>query len=293
MANSARDEWDIISGVGLTALIVAAGRAVESHRPDRLVDDPWAERFVAAARPPKPLPTRPLPASDTSLTATWQMMSTYMGVRSRLFDETLLAAAEAGAQQVVILATGLDTRAHRLEWPTGTTVFEIDQPRVLDFKDLVLDRYDASPATDRRVIRVDLRDDWSGALLEAGFDPSLPSAWLAEGLLAYLPTEAERDLLSTIDKLAAPGSRVAVEDFTTLSGQLDDPELVRLSEELGADMKQLLDTGERTDPGAWFTDHGWQVQTQTAAAVADGYGREFDRLTKRFNADSRFVIARR
>ncbi|NNG38248.1 SAM-dependent methyltransferase [Flexivirga sp. ID2601S] len=304
MTRSEPDEWDIVSGVGITALAVAAARAIASHRPDRLIDDPWAERFVQAARAPKPLPTRPLAAPETaappdasraaSLAATWQMMAAYHGVRTRFFDQVLLAAADTGIRHVVIVAAGLDSRAHRLRWPRGTTVYEIDLPRVLDFKDLVFDRYAATPASERRPVPADLRDDWPSALLAAGFDPRLPSAWLAEGPLAYLPTDTQRALLESVDTFAAPGSsHLAIEDFADLGAQLRDPALTHLSEAVGVDLGRLVATGQRIDPAKWLADHGWRPEAQSATAVADGYGHEFDPLTARFNADVRFVTAHR
>ena len=61
-------------------------------------------------------------------------MTGMMAVRTRLIDDFFLDAARAGVRQAVILAAGLDARAYRLGWPSGTTVYEIDQPEVIDFK---------------------------------------------------------------------------------------------------------------------------------------------------------------
>ena len=196
------EQWDIVSSVGLTALVVAAGRSVDTHRRDGLISDPYAERFVAAAEPPTPLPTRPVTPRSDSEDELWQMMSGYMGVRTRFFDEFFDAAGRAGIRQAVILAAGLDARAQRLEWAPGTTLFEVDQPAVLAFKDEVLGEAPGGgrPRCDRRTVAVDLRDDWTGALGGAGFDPSAPTAWLAEGLLPYLPAEAQEALLEAVDE---------------------------------------------------------------------------------------------
>ena len=214
------EQWDIVSSVGLTALVVAAGRSVDTHRRDGLISDPYAERFVAAAEPPTPLPTRPVTPRSDSEDELWQMMSGYMGVRTRFFDEFFDAAGRAGIRQAVILAAGLDARAQRLEWAPGTTLFEVDQPAVLAFKDEVLGEAPGGgrPRCDRRTVAVDLRDDWTGALGGAGFDPSAPTAWLAEGLLPYLPAEAQEALLGAVDERSAPGSRVALEDSPTSRG---------------------------------------------------------------------------
>ncbi|GAA3352876.1 hypothetical protein GCM10020366_04160 [Saccharopolyspora gregorii] len=137
---STHEQWDIVSGVGMTALAVAAARAIESHRDDRLINDPYAEGLVAAARSPA------LAEMENSSAEMLETMSGYLGVRTRFFDEYFLRAAAGGVQQAVILASGLDTRAFRLNWPEGLRVFEIDQPKVLQFKDETLDGSARSPA---------------------------------------------------------------------------------------------------------------------------------------------------
>lgn len=107
-------------------------------------------------------------------------------------------------KQVVILAAGLDSRAFRLQWPIGTTIFELDRPQVLDFKNAVLADYHIRPRAQRRSVAVDLRDEWQIALCNNGFDANRPSAWIAEGLLVYLSAEAQQRLFIGIDTLAGP-----------------------------------------------------------------------------------------
>ena len=138
------DKWTITESVGVTALGVASARAMETRRPDGLVEDPHAAAFVDAVRDEVDLPTEVDPRADAADPASG-VMTTYVGVRSRWFDEHLLDAARDGIDQVVILASGLDTRTQRLEWPSGTTVFEIDQRDVVDFKDRVLTETEGSP----------------------------------------------------------------------------------------------------------------------------------------------------
>ncbi|GAA4807752.1 class I SAM-dependent methyltransferase [Actinomycetospora chlora] len=287
------EQWDIVSSVGLTALVVAAGRSVDTHRPDALISDPYAERFVEAAAPPTPLPTRPVPPRDGSEGELWQMMSGYMGVRTRFFDEFFAAAGRAGVRQAVILAAGLDARAQRLAWAAGTTLYEIDQPAVLAFKDDVLDGAGGQARCDRRVVAVDLRDDWPGALDAAGFDRAAPTAWLAEGLLPYLPAAAQDALLAAVDERSAPGSRIAIEDFTNLGDQLGDPGFRRVAQDIGVDMASLIHTDDRTDPGDALAARGWDVRAHRATDVAAGWGREFDPLTQRLNGRSSFLVAQR
>ncbi|MCD2189099.1 SAM-dependent methyltransferase [Actinomycetospora soli] len=291
MTDSRFEQWDVVSSVGLTALVVAAGRAVDTHRPDGLISDPYAEAFVQAANPPQPLATRPVEPQDDSDDELWQMMSGYMGTRTRFFDEFFQGAGERGLRQVVVLASGLDTRAHRLSWPAGTTFYEVDQAKMIEFKDAVLEQEGATPHCDRRTVLADLRDDWPAALRAAGFDPATPTAWLTEGLLPYLPAEAQSALVDAIDDLSAPGSEWAIEDFTNITQQFDDPAFRRVAGRMGVDMQQLLYSDERPDPAATLRSRGWSTESFVATEVAKSYGRILDPLTQRLNGQSSLVVA--
>src|ERR1700712_4480019 len=250
------DQWTITESVGVTALGVASARAMETRRDDGLVEDPHAESFVDAVRDEVALPTEVDPEADPADPASG-LMSTYVGVRSRWFDEHLLAATRDGLDQVVILASGLDTRAQRLDWPEGTTVFEIDQADVVDFKDRVLTETDGSPQP--------------AALRGGGFDPPRPGAWLAEGLLPYLPAQAEIDLFDRITELAAPGSRVAVEHLADAGDRMSDDEHVAASSErFGVDVRELFLTDERPDPRERLRRQGWTVEERSPGDAARG-----------------------
>ncbi|MEJ2871156.1 class I SAM-dependent methyltransferase [Actinomycetospora sp. OC33-EN08] len=293
MADSRFEQWDVVSSVGLTALIVAAGRAVDTHRPDGLISDPYAEAFVRVANPAQPLATRPTEPADDTEDELWQMMSGYMGTRTRFFDEFFAGAGERGIRQVVVLAAGLDTRAQRLDWPAGTTLFEVDQDAMIEFKDAVLDEEGATAHCDRRTVRVDLRDDWPAALEAAGFDRALPTAWLTEGLLPYLPAEAQTALVDAIDERSAPGSEWAIEDFTNLGQQLSDPSFRRIAGRMGVDMGELIHTDTRPDVAATLRSRGWETDAYQAIEVAKSYGRTLDPLTQRLNGQSSLVVAHR
>jgi methyltransferase (TIGR00027 family) len=138
-------------------------------------------------------------------------MTQMMAVPTPYFDEFFTEATDAGIRQAVILAAGLDARAYRLRWPVGTTVYEIDQPQVVDFKTTALATLGAAPTTDRRTAAVDLRDDWPPALRRAGLEPNQPIAWSAERLLQYLPPDAQDRLLDNITDLSTVGSHMAME----------------------------------------------------------------------------------
>lgn len=285
-------EWDILSGVGYTALAVAAGRAMETNRPDGLISDPQAAGLLTAAQQGGTAPGIPLPTGwppDTSaladvevdtaqLRGIWETMATYLGVRSRFFDQYFHAACtEAGIRQVVVLAAGLDTRAYRLEWPAGTTVFEIDHPNVLAFRDRVLTEQGSQPRCTHHPVGVDLREDWPTALTTAGFDPTRPTAWLAEGLLFFLPDEAKQLLCQRVQDLSAHGSRWAIESIsdpaTAMAMMRDNAMLQRISAQFGADPSGLWPPDQRWEPHSWLVRHGWTVTAASAHTVAARYQR--------------------
>lgn len=291
------DQWDIVSSVGLTALAVAAGRALETSRPDALIDDPFAKEFVAAAEDssPLPLPTHLLgtaqpatPAADDD--TMWEHVSHYMGVRSRFFDRFFQSAASDGIRQGVLLASGLDARAFRLHWPDDFRLFEIDQPNVLSFKLRVLDRQGVKPGCDHRTVAIDLRDNWMAALDRAGFDPTLPTAWLAEGLLPYLPADALHQLLATIDRLSAPGSRVSVEHIDDVHTLFDNEHTTRMSEQFGMDIRDLMPNDEgRIAPDQWLADHGWAIRQDPVTEIAANYGRPIENAPTHVTRNQRFI----
>ncbi|MEV5511272.1 SAM-dependent methyltransferase [Streptomyces orinoci] len=269
------DEWDIVSGVGITALAVASGRAIESTRPDPLIVDPYAAWFLAEAQPPVPMPDS---ADDPEVTGSpqggWAAASRYIAVRSRAFDDYLQDAARSGIGQVVILASGLDTRAHRLDWPQGTTVFEIDQPAVLDFKLRVLRDRGARRACVHRPVPADLREDWAAALREAGFDRTRPTAWLAEGLLPYLPADAEERLFAEIHRLSAPGSRLAVEQVQEVEGAVAATARASRHADLRIGISQLVHADPRPPADHRLSAMGWQAESVSPVDTAARYGRD-------------------
>jgi methyltransferase (TIGR00027 family) len=190
-------------------------------------------------------------------------------VRTHFFDNYFDDAVAGGIRQVVILAAGLDSRAYRLDWAAGTTVYEIDQPAVVAYKTETLESAGAAPKATRRAVAVDLRDDWPTALAAAGFDRTHPTAWLAEGLLPYLPADAQDRLFEMLTELSAPGSQVAVEAFSLGSADPDRRRAARrvrferMRERLGLDINVEALTyqeSDRADAAEWLTAHGWHVR---------------------------------
>ncbi|OBK24570.1 SAM-dependent methyltransferase [Mycobacterium asiaticum] len=261
------DNWDLASSVGATATMVAAGRAMVTKAPDGLITDPFAEPLVRAVG--VELFTKmmdgelDLESFENFSPDRMQAMIDGMGVRTKYFDEYFANAADAGVRQAVILASGLDARAYRLPWPDGTVVYEIDQPQVIEFKTTALAGIGAEPTATRRTVAIDLRGDWPAALREAGFDTTQPTAWLAEGLLIYLPPEAQDRLFDNITALSVPGSTVATEfvpgiiDFDAdkvreMSGSFRD-------HGVDIDMASLVYSGERNHVVDYLGAKGWNV----------------------------------
>jgi methyltransferase (TIGR00027 family) len=302
MVRTDNDTWDLASSVGATATMVAAARAMASRADDPLIDDPFAEPLVRAVGVDvlTRLATGDLPAADLGRDSTVGMarMADNMAVRTVFFDEFFLDATGAAVTQAVILASGLDSRAYRLPWPTGTVVFEIDQPDVIDFKTRTLADLGAEPTASRRTVAIDLRDDWPAALKAAGFDPAKPTAWAAEGLLGYLPADAQDRLLDTITALSAPGSRLATESSPTPAAAERDRMRMRMQSvaehwrEHGfdLDLNELVYFDERNEAAAYLSDRGWQLSGSSIRELFDAHGlAPFDDEDMAGFADHRYV----
>lgn len=276
MARTDNDTWNLASSVGVTATAVAAGRAIASRAEPSLIDDPFAAPLVRAVGLPllTQLASGEVNPADLGDDGPMQIsrMADNMAARTRFFDDFFLDAGadtawHAGVRQAVILASGLDARAYRLAWPAGTTVYEIDLPEVIEFKTRVLAEQGATPTAERRTVAVDLRDDWPAALTAAGFDPAAPTAWSAEGLLAYLPGDAQDRLLDTVTALSAPGSRFAIESTPPLDPSVEQTVRQRMSESadrmrehgLNLDMADLIYFGDRSDAPDYLTGRGWRI----------------------------------
>lgn len=276
MPRTDNDSWDLATSVGATATMVAAARAVATKFDKPLIDDPFAEPLVRAvgieflAR----WANGDIDAADIDgADDAWglQRMADLMSVRTPYFDAFFRDAMDAGIRQAVILASGLDARAYRLSWPDGATVFEIDQPEVIQFKNSTLADLDAQPTTELRVVPIDLRHDWPTALREKGFDAAQPSAWIAEGLLAFLPPDAQDRLLDNITSLTAPGSRLAAEIFGSQPDENGEqaPDMVGVAGErwrehgFDVELADLRYDVERNDVAAYLDRRGWQTETRT------------------------------
>jgi methyltransferase (TIGR00027 family) len=272
-----------ISGVGRTALGIAAARSAESRRPDRLFHDPYADTFLTAGIAADLLPRRP----STDSVAAWESMGDYIAIRTRFFDDFLLEASTAGCRQLVLLGAGLDMRAFRLRWPEEVLLFELDAPAVHSFKEQVIAGAGWQPSCERVVVGADLREDWPAVLHGAGFRPGEPVAWLAEGLLRYLGDAGSMQLLAHMTGLSSTGSRLAAEQ--TGLAMLRSPTMLAALGELdrsAADEQRALWGAGHPDADRepWLAGHGWQTRSYAVPELAEQYGRP---VPPAFEADRR------
>ena len=275
------DTWDLASSVGATATAVAARRAMASRGPDPLIDDPFAEPLVNAVGVEAfiKMMNGEIELADEDPAFTPRRLAEGMAVRTRFFDTFFTEAAAAGVRQAVILAAGLDTRAYRLPWPAGTTVYEVDQPQVIEFKSRTLADLGAAPTADRKAVAVDLRDDWVGALQDNGFNSQRPTAWIAEGLLGYLPPDAQDRLFDTITTLSFSGSLIGtgyvpdMHDRVAKRGKQISERWQKLG--LNINWSELVYDGERNDAVEYLAERGWQTTVHTTAELYAANGFEF------------------
>ncbi len=242
-----------------------------------MIRDPFAEVLVRAVG--LKLFTRIVDgAIDFSdLEVNW--MPDYFGVRTRTLDDLARDACRAGIRQAVILASGLDCRAYRLDWPPETAIYEMDQPQVIEWKRRVLTGLGWAPAEGHHCLGIDLRQDWSTALRQNGFDDTQPTVWIVEGLLiGYLPPEAHDQILDTITNLSAPGSQLGAD-------YVDTPRTDALGENLRKrhavwnqldpeiDLRSVTFAGQHTDAAQYLAERGWTTRSAEIADVFNAAGR--------------------
>jgi methyltransferase (TIGR00027 family) len=274
MTRTDDDTWDPATGVGMTATFGAVARAVGTNK--GLIDDPFAEQLVRAAG--VDYFTRVIEdqryADHGGGPPVMTGLIDVLAIHARFVDEYLAEAGRAGIRQVVILGSGMDTRPYRLWWPPGTTVYEIDQPEVVDFKSEVLRGLGAELNANRRAIGIDLRQDWPDGLRRVGFDAAQPTVWVAEGLLVgYLPPDAQNRLLQTLTEMSATGSRFAADHMPTWGpSQLEEARAfidIWRQQGLDVDLTTLTYTGEYRYVPQYLAACGWKTVERK---VADLFG---------------------
>jgi methyltransferase (TIGR00027 family) len=283
MTRTDQDTWDLASSVGATATMVAAARAIASGGANPIINDPFAAPLVRAVgldffRRLVDGDVVPAEAYDGS-GKDMALETDSIAVRTRFFDDFFLNAARDGIRQSVILAAGLDARAYRLAWPPGSVIYEVDQPKVVEFKSTAMANLGAAPAADRRTVSIDLREDWPAALRHNGFDVTQPTSWSAEGLLMYLPPDAQDRLFDNITELSAPGSKLATE-FHPESGSTMTERAQEFNDrwaKFGCDinLSGLFFDGERSNVVEYLTERGWLVTARKRRDLFGDYGLVF------------------
>ncbi|MEO3809883.1 SAM-dependent methyltransferase [Sphaerisporangium sp. B11E5] len=261
---------DPLRDVSRTSLVTAALRAAETRRPDRLYDDPYAEHLAGEDGPALAAEVSAFYRHSSGV----PRITAFNAIRTRFFDDRLLARTRAGAGQVVICAAGMDTRAYRLGWPPGVRVFEVDYPEVLAAKEHVLARLGAAPrCAGHHLVGADLAEPgWGDRLLAAGYDPGGPSAWILEGLLYYLDEVDVRALLRRVRALTAPGATMTanVAAASTLRAPSLQP-LLGVFRGWGAPWVFGVD-----DPAALWAEYGFRADVVLPGQAGAHFGRWSD-----------------
>lgn len=240
-----------------SAFWIAAVRARETERQDRLFADPYARDLAGQ---------RGLAVMAASERASGGE-NAFIPVRVRWFDD-LIASAAGWARQVVLLGAGLDTRAFRMDLPADLDWYEVDRREVLSAKDNVL--AGCVPRCRRRVVIADVAGDWPSALLRAGFDHRARTLWVAEGLFFYLAERAVIEMLRDAARMCGPGS-LAAADVTGTTG-LDSPSMQPYR--AWCERNGVPPPFGTDDPLALFAAGGWQPWHVTApGAPGANYGR--------------------
>lgn len=283
MPRTSDDSWGLKTGVGATATMVATARAVAARQPDPVIDDAFAEVLVRALHFDLFTQIVDGEVDFEEIGAGWFPL--FFGIRGRAFDEFVTMACQTGIRQAVILASGLDSRAYRLKWPSGTSVYEIDQPEVIDWKQGVLADLGHTPTARHCAVGIDLRRDWPAALREAGFDAAQPTAWIAEGLLiGFLPPEAQNRILDAITALSAPGSRIAADHFVgrhdVLAKTLDDLHDLWHPRDPKVNLRSLTFPGVSQDPAVHLANRGWLAHNAKLADLFRVAGRAMPATTE-------------
>ena len=276
-------------GVGVTAAFGAAARAVATDK--GLMNDPFADPLVRAVGMEyfiRVIDDERFAADDGDTAGFMDICAAH----TRFLDEFLAEAGRAGIRQVVILASGLDTRPYRLWWPHGTTVYEIDQPEVLDFKSEALRGLGAELTANRCAVGIDLRQDWPAALRRVGFDAAAPTVWIAEQLLVgYLPPDAHNQVLQGITAVSAAGSRFAADHMPTWSPLQLEAERAFVDgwrqHGLDVDLASLTYPGQYPYVPEYLVTHGWETVQRNIADLLGAMG--LDRWQRDRLDDTAFV----
>lgn len=205
MSEPADNPDPAIAHVSDTALWVAVHRATESKRKDALFRDPYAETLAGDRG------RRIAGQLEPGNGAAWSIIT-----RTAVLDELILGAVRDGADTVLNLAAGLDTRPYRLSLPPATRWIEVDFPEMIDYKAGKL--ADARPQCELERVALDLTDRPARQRLFSRVnEESRQVLVITEGLLVYL----------TLDEVAALARDLhAMSHFQRWTADVLTPELL-------------------------------------------------------------------
>ncbi|MGN5237665.1 SAM-dependent methyltransferase [Rhodococcus sp. SJ-3] len=302
------DVQRIDSRLADTALMVAVCRAIASVRGTHDIDDPYSAAFVSASGVPYWTAFlesgEALLAQSTDFAIKARAMLGHVVARTRFIDRFIEDSIGDSARQLVILGAGFDTRAERLELLDGKAVYEVDIEPVTRFKSSALESAQFDGAHKPILIGADLAGDWLPRLVEAGWDATVPTVWVAEGLLGYLHGPEQEALLLTIAEHSPEGSTALFEYAATISSdtevQTDNPPMEQFSSDADAalpDLTTLIHVEPRTAPDDFLGRCGWRNEV---AAGTEVYTHWFDETDIQVRAaalspqfDTRFIVSRK
>ena len=214
-----------------------------------------------------------IPAADEALAANVaaglvapaNRMHDYLAARTSFFDRTVVGAIDRGVRQVVVGAAGYDGRAFRYAKP-GVRWFEVDHPATQRDKLERLARLGIVGSQVRFVEADFTRDQAADRLLAAGFEATLPSLFLLEGVAVYLEPAVLETVLEQFRQVAAPGSRLAIS--VSLSREHDEGARARFQAAVAALGEPARSTFDASQAKDLLARTGWQTipgRAETAA----------------------------
>lgn len=266
-----------------TAQWTTLGRALELMRRAelRIVDDPFAPLFLSG---PSSAALRGLQATFPAVRAAERSpaggLSTFALCRHRFMDEHMLDAIDAGAEQILMLGAGYDSRAYRLSDRIGDRhVFEVDLPPISRRKAAIVEAHaDRFGAAAVRRVEIDFRvQSLETRLADSDFPVGVPTYVVWEGVTPYLSSDAVSATLEVLATVCGAGSRLAL-DLWRGRGDLANPvhQVRHLASQAFRLIGEPVTFGVRpNDVEALLGGHGFTViDVVQAGELADRYSTD-------------------
>jgi methyltransferase (TIGR00027 family) len=202
-------------GISRTSVYVAAARAIGAREPDTGVRNPDSLAEKLLGDPAELNVDHPvvraltLPYDDAMRDIEVGSTVRAMIVRTRFIDDAMARAVAGGAAQVVILGAGFDSHAYRCQKVlAGARVFEVDRATTQALKRERVNAVLGGPPANLTYVAIDFQQDDLGEVLERhGYNRSLRTFFILEGVTMYLPEAAVRSTFRFV-AAHAPGSGI-------------------------------------------------------------------------------------